>query len=118
MCRKKYEPHKCEFVPYDEVLLFCVQNKHVLEAVHQRWLVYYKALFNNQFNRLKRSYVFGHPVGRVLTELIRIKFRYADSSLSTADTQTRFLHIYRENRDKIWTLSTHSEEAQSTITAN
>lgn len=99
MCRKHLEPYQCEFVPEVDIVVFCIRNKHLLEAVHKRHEEYRKSISRHG---LKRSYVFSSPVGKALSALLLLTYNFKDSYLSSSDAQTRVMCIYRENRDKIW----------------
>lgn len=105
MCRKRFEPHKCKFVPNDEIVLFCLQNSNILEPVHMLREKYLEVLRAKDARRrewvLYRKRYHGSAQAKIVNALLLLKFNWTDSYINTGDALNRVMCIYKENRDEI-----------------
>lgn len=103
MCRKKYDPHKCEYVPLNEAMDFILKIPAAFEKVHNLKIKYREALRSGrkyQWRIAGREYRQG-PEAKIITSILQLRYRYTDSYLKTGDALNRFVCIYEEHRDQI-----------------
>jgi len=102
MCRKHLEPYKCEFVPENEIVIFMLHNKQLMEKVYQEYELYRAAFSGDRqvWKGLKKQYHFCDAV-KCFKALILLKYNFKDSYIASNDILTRCIRIYKRHRDKI-----------------
>lgn len=103
MCRKKFEPHKCEYVPNNEAVIFVMSIPTLMDKLSSLLQLHRTALrtgMRYEWRDTGRRYRVG-PEAKAFNAMVMAKFRYADSYISSSDCMHRFTIIYEQNRTKI-----------------
>ena len=103
MCRKHFEPHKCEFVPVDEIVLFCKKNRQLMEKILLMYMEYLRCLESRNryaWTEARKKMMFS-PEWKILNALILAQFNYEDSYINCGDAGRRFVREFIKHRDKI-----------------
>lgn len=105
MCRKRFEPFKCEFVPKDRLIMFMHKNSELWSHVYNDYKKYLEVLhgycenprkYNRyQLQQAERKYRTNHnPFVKTLNALLLLEFNYADSTIAGGGVITRMTRIH------------------------